>query len=398
MPLDGRIGVYMVGGRDGNSPLGLPPILENDVFDVIFEADETAVAQIRERKNPAKSRVFPYCLSDTNGPGTLHLTYDPYMSSLLKIDTEFDLRQWSNGQDYGLTEAGRSVREVPVALRTLDSLQLLDDPELPPPAVIVLDTQGTELAILRGGRELIAEHTMAIVTEAEFLPFYEGQPLFGDVCKALDEWGFVLADFTSGPFRVDPFRAPLGLRSRPMVGFCDALFLRKPKVAAASALHLAQLAFVAQLYGHLDYGFRCFDLLKEIDPDLKSISVERAYRAFLLELDAARQSMPVVFAPTFTDVFPTFDLSNERFDASVPANVQSENRTEQYIKLKARLLAQQTEIQALLSFDDTPVEAVLWRYALETHVQALKDRRIADTTETLKVFGLGVVRETKVVD
>src|SRR5476651_1681481 len=49
MPVDGRIGVYMVGGRDGNSPLGLPAALENDVFDVIFEADETAVAQIRER-------------------------------------------------------------------------------------------------------------------------------------------------------------------------------------------------------------------------------------------------------------------------------------------------------------------------------------------------------------
>src|SRR5580658_4536158 len=203
MQAEGLIGAYLIGGRDGLSPVSLPDSpLEDDLFNVFFEADEAAIPQMLERNDPAKSRVFPYCLSDTNGTGTFYHNYDPYTSSLIKIASDFDYTTWYARHDYRIAESARTVREAQVELRTIDSLNLLDDPEVAPPTIVTLDTQGSELAILRGGAKLITEHTMAIVTEAEFVNFYEGQPLFGDLCTYLNELGFVFADFTAGPFRV----------------------------------------------------------------------------------------------------------------------------------------------------------------------------------------------------
>jgi FkbM family methyltransferase len=370
----------------------VPDPFANDMFDVFFEADEMAIPQMLERNDPTRSRVFPYCLSDTNGPGTFYINYDPFTSSLLKRTTEFDFTQWYVGRDYPHSEVMRTVREVPVELRTLDSLHLLDDPAVAPPSIIVLDTQGTELAIMRGGRDLISEHTMAIVTEAEFVRFYEGQPLFGEICTALDELGFMFVDFTAGPFRIDPFRVPLGFRSRTMVGFSDALFLRKP-AATSHPFQLAQLSFVAQLYAQLSYSFRCLDLLKEVDPRLTCVPDERTYRNYLLELDAARQTMPAVFPLSFVDLYPTFERSNERFDAVTTLETQSDHIREEYNKMRARMIAEKDELRRLLSFEPTPIEAVMRKFGMERYAQLCQDRRIAETEEMLKEIGLEIVRE-----
>jgi FkbM family methyltransferase len=393
MQADGRIGVYMIGGRDGCTPMPVPDAFANDVFDVFFEADEMAIPQMLERNDPTKSRVFPYCLSDTNGPGTFYINYDPFTSSLLKRTTEFDFTQWYVGRDYPHSEVMRTVREVPVELRTIDSLGLLNDPAVAPPSIVVLDTQGTELAIMRGGRDLISEHTMAIVTEAEFVRFYEGQPLFGDICTLLDELGFMFIDFTAGPYRCDPFRVPLGFRSRTMVGFSDALFLRRP-AAAKNPSQLAQLSFVAQLYAQLSYSFHCLDRLKEIDPQLTCIPAERTYRNYLLELDKARQAMPVLFPLSFVDLYPTFDRSNERFDSATTIETQAEHVGEQYVKMRTRLIAEKDELKQMLSFHPTPIEAVMRKFGMERYAQLCQDRRIAEAEEMLKEVGLEIVRET----
>jgi FkbM family methyltransferase len=56
---------------------------------------------------------------------------------------------------------------------------------------IKLDTQGSELDILRGARGVLKNCTM-IDIEVEFNPIYEGQPLFCDVDRFLRDEGFVL--------------------------------------------------------------------------------------------------------------------------------------------------------------------------------------------------------------
>jgi FkbM family methyltransferase len=59
---------------------------------------------------------------------------------------------------------------------------------------IKLDTQGSELDILKGAERAL-QHCKLIVIEVEFNALYEGQPLFCDVDRFLRDRGFVLWRF-----------------------------------------------------------------------------------------------------------------------------------------------------------------------------------------------------------
>jgi FkbM family methyltransferase len=57
--------------------------------------------------------------------------------------------------------------------------------------LLKLDTQGSELDILKGAVATL-EHVQVVMSEVEFNPFYEGQPLFGDVDRWMRDRGFEL--------------------------------------------------------------------------------------------------------------------------------------------------------------------------------------------------------------
>jgi hypothetical protein len=77
------------------------------------------------------------------------------------------------------------LQEIEVKLTRLDAL--FGEPV----DLLKLDLQGYELEALRGCGEWIRQIKL-ITTEVEFLPLYEGQPLFSDVEAYLRERGFCL--------------------------------------------------------------------------------------------------------------------------------------------------------------------------------------------------------------
>lgn len=60
--------------------------------------------------------------------------------------------------------------------------------------ILWMDLQGSELNALKGMGDLLP-NTMLIFTEVEHVPLYEGQPLFGDIRKYLEERGFRLLTY-----------------------------------------------------------------------------------------------------------------------------------------------------------------------------------------------------------
>jgi FkbM family methyltransferase len=67
--------------------------------------------------------------------------------------------------------------------------------------IIKLDLQGYELPALHGATDIL-DSCKAIITEVEFVPYYENQPLFSEVDAFLSEHDFQLFNFSH--LRVEP--------------------------------------------------------------------------------------------------------------------------------------------------------------------------------------------------
>ena len=61
--------------------------------------------------------------------------------------------------------------------------------------IIKIDTQGTELEILKAGLRTLTQRTYAIMTEVSFAELYKGQALFSDVESFLRPLGFKFYGF-----------------------------------------------------------------------------------------------------------------------------------------------------------------------------------------------------------
>ena len=88
------------------------------------------------------------------------------------------------------------------------------------PDLIKLDTQGSELDILSGSKELLNE-CLIIETEVEFMEMYSGQPLFHDISSFLYDRDFQLL-YLNRVFKAR--RVPNIGRTRGQMIFGDALY------------------------------------------------------------------------------------------------------------------------------------------------------------------------------
>jgi len=164
---------------------------------VAFDADRGADA-------PRSTYPIEYrtgALSDTTREATLYLTRKPACSSLFHPNREL-LDHFPESERYDV------VKEIPIETRPLTSFGM--DPDF-----LKLDTQGSELDILKGAP---LDGAIGLEVEVEFVPLYTGQPLFADINWWLVGSGFVLVDVTR-----EYWRRSSG--SWQLV-FGDALYLR----------------------------------------------------------------------------------------------------------------------------------------------------------------------------
>ncbi len=80
------------------------------------------------------------------------------------------------------------MEEFEVVTDTIDSLWSHDTFDL-----IKLDTQGTEVEILRGGAEVV-KRTKFVQIECSFVPYNEGAPMIADIVRFMQDIGFIPVD------------------------------------------------------------------------------------------------------------------------------------------------------------------------------------------------------------
>jgi FkbM family methyltransferase len=319
--LEDRIVAHHVGGRGFGVALNCPVRFSRDIVNILYEADEKCALEMIAQNSNENFHVLPYCLGLEDRAGKLHVTNNPYASSNLKPNPEYDsyycevklageidgvpMQDTRYDAVYGNENKVVEVRNV--MIRSLDTL--VRDGKVPGnlmPDFISLDTQGSELDILRGADATLRDHCIALATEIEFHPMYEGQALFSDIFDFALRHGFYFAGFTYLQ-EISPKRMPVGARAKGFLAFGDALFLRRIDSVKSIArwpneqhLMLLKLAFVALNFGYLEYALLVLDAAEQAKPDpaLSARLMSRDCYRLLHELRRAAEALPAGFLHT----------------------------------------------------------------------------------------------------
>lgn len=173
-----------------------------------FDPDEEECARLNQA-SPPHVTYLPYGLAEQAGEQTLHVTAEPACSSLYPPRREIY-------ENYASLAIIRPVDTMRVACRRLDDA--IAEYDFGIVDAIKLDTQGSELPILKGGLTALASASF-IEIEVEFNALYEGQPLFHQVDGFMREQGFVLWRFENlvhySPTRNERARGPMLIAGDP---------------------------------------------------------------------------------------------------------------------------------------------------------------------------------------
>lgn len=108
------------------------------------------------------------------GVANLHCDDDTATGSLLAYDADY------------ATKGSRRSMGVPVV--TLDTY--LDQFVPAPIALIKIDTQGHDLAVLQGAARTLARHRPVVIAEMIYVPLYEGQSTPQTLCEWIRQQGY----------------------------------------------------------------------------------------------------------------------------------------------------------------------------------------------------------------
>jgi FkbM family methyltransferase len=172
-----------------------------------FEPFQQSFEALRADGRLASVKAFNVALGSKSEEAILHSFKGSELNSLLALD--------SKASTFLGADQLEPRQEVSVRVSTLDdfceehSIRRID--------ILKIDTQGYDLEVLRGGRDLIASRRVRVIqVEANFVSLYCGQPSFGELVEYLSEAGYGLVGL------YDIARNPAG-----DVKWADAVFCQK---------------------------------------------------------------------------------------------------------------------------------------------------------------------------
>ncbi len=248
-----RVKVVDIGANpiDGQPPYA--PLLSAGVADLVgFEPNPTALAKLEAAKGP-NELYLPHAVAD-GAEHILKLCVSSGMTSL------FEPNPAVLSLFHGFPEWGRVIDRIPVRTVRLD-----DVPETLGMDYLKIDIQGGEAMVFAHGRDRLRE-AVIVHTEVEFLPLYQGQPLFSDVDALLRDLGFIIHRFSPVTSRVI---SPLLVDGNVYGGlsqivWADAIFVKDfTKIQLISDAQLLRMAKILhECYESIDL---CLYLLREYD-------------------------------------------------------------------------------------------------------------------------------------
>jgi FkbM family methyltransferase len=292
--LTGEFYCVDVGSRGGLADLRtLHPRLH--VYSI--DADPAAV---QRPQGFASHHHFSFALHSSQGEMEFFVATQPSLSSLLEFDPvaferHFGLMPGSEHWARALTPQRKQTTKTETAdgffrSRNLERIDYLK-----------LDTQGTELEILKGARDYFSAGKILVVkTEVSLLPVYRDQCTFGEIDQFMREQGFLFVDCAFYPDAVVAKSAATAIRGihvREQTRFSaggDAFYVLQPNkyggddragFTVRSAVLLNQLGYVSVALDILKKGAfppdRIEALLRATAPAAPQSRLKRALKECL---------------------------------------------------------------------------------------------------------------------
>jgi FkbM family methyltransferase len=257
----------------------------NNLFVIGFEPDSREFEQLIDS---SRQKWFNIGLNHSTGIFPIYITKYQTNTSLYKPNFKFINRMCYRQDDFKIE------RELNVECDTLDNIIIDKNFNLD---FIKLDTQGSELDILKGCESVLNRDIFAVEVEVEFAELYENQPLFADVDIFMRSKNFILMDLGN----------MVHLKGRNTVGkggpkafliSSDALYFK----SIDECINLIQnngidklfnIVVICLKYGYTDYALEvCYKLLEN---DLFSNDIRLAE---LID-DLEKFKLPSEFIPEF---------------------------------------------------------------------------------------------------
>ena len=248
-----KLGLLDVGARGGIQwPFDR---IGRDLLSVVMvEPDPVEAALLKQSFEATGDTVLESALWREEQVLSLNITRSPGASSVFKPDRKF-LNQFPESKRFDILQTPE------IAAKTIDGL--LSTNKLPSIDFIKIDAQGSELAILEGGRKFLKSNLVALEVEISFAAQYTGQALFADVEPFVrTQLGLELWDLRKTYWKYQSGQTASGpIKGRLIFG--DALFLRPLESlgtwlgnmpGGAAQEKATMLVLVTLLYGFIDYA------------------------------------------------------------------------------------------------------------------------------------------------
>ena len=281
-----KLVLFDIGSRMTNSSKSIPSrldLLKKNSELIICDADLSSNDKTFEKlqSNGWKNiNIFPHALSNINKKFLdLYLTKAAGLSSTLKPNESY-VKKLPNF----LRNDFMIIKKIEVSNKRL--IDVLNEFSLEGISHIDIDTQGTELDILKSGEKIIKESLISLSTEISFREIYSNQCLFKDIDDYLLKFGFEIFELDRSLLLNDSDIK----YSKKVLFQGDALYFKKPDYIVKNhkdpGLDLMKLISMLFTFYHFDESLRILNnnqyrqLISNVYSDSKLINLEKEIKIF----------------------------------------------------------------------------------------------------------------------
>lgn len=190
-------------------------VLEDSMKIIAFEADEREFAKL---KNTHRVTYLNYIVYGRKQDLKFYISRSAGKSSIFPPN-KWEVAQFPEKERYDI------VNEISFAdnkVCTFDSL--VENGTIKDLDFMKLDTEGSELSILEGARELLLPMIFGMQIEVGFIQKCQNQPLFRDIDELMDQEGYQLIDLKRQFWKRKNFNNYIG---KGQLTFGDVLYFKK---------------------------------------------------------------------------------------------------------------------------------------------------------------------------